>query len=191
MTKLTYRRTFASARRVSLGSLLALAFCFPAMSQANTAGVAPKLTLPAATQRVAAAPAPADAFPSLDSKRLFALGMIETGNDDRMIGSAGEVSRYQLAPPVWKSYSKSMDYRNPDMAVQVARMHWNFLASYYKEKTGRAPTDYDMYVLWNTRYGYYARHGFSRRAIALVVQDRASRFVNLINRRDNGIVAAN
>ena len=39
-----------------------------------------------------------------------------------------------------------------------------------------------MYVLWNTRFGYYAHHGFSKRAIsAMVVQDRAQRFVNLVN----------
>jgi hypothetical protein len=122
--------------------------------------------------------------PALDTRRLYALGMIETGNDDRAVGAAGEVSRYQLSPAVWKSYSKSADYRNPDISLQVARLHWNYLAAYFTEKTGRAPTDFDMYVLWNTRYGYYARKGFSRRQLAPIVQDRAQRFVNLVNRKD-------
>jgi hypothetical protein len=123
-------------------------------------------------------------FPVLDTKRLFALGMIETGNNDWMVGSAGEVSRYQLSPAVWKSYSKSYEYRNPEVSLQVARQHWLYLATYFKEKTGRVPTDFDMYVLWNTRYGYYAHKSFSKRLISPVVQDRAQRFVNLVYRKD-------
>src|SRR5579871_6409501 len=83
-------------------------------------------------------------FPALDAKHLFALGMIETGNNDWMIGSAGEVSRYQLMPSVWKSYSKSSDYQNPQVSLQVARQHWFYLASYFKDKTGRMPDDFDM-----------------------------------------------
>jgi hypothetical protein len=126
---------------------------------------------------------PANDPAMLDAKRLNALGMIETGNNDQAIGSAGEISRYQLSPPVWRSYSRSMDYENPGLALQVARQHWSFLAAYFKEKTGRTPSDFDMYVLWNTRYGYYARKGFSKQQLCAVVQDRAQRFVNLVNRR--------
>jgi len=37
---------------------------------------------------------------SFDEKLFFALGMIESGNDDRGIGRAGEVSRYQIHPSV-------------------------------------------------------------------------------------------
>jgi hypothetical protein len=121
---------------------------------------------------------------SLDAKRLYALGMIETGNDDRAVGAAGEVSRYQLSPPVWKSYSKSVEYQNPGIALQVARLHWAYLAAYFKEKNGHMPDDYDMYVMWNTRFGYYAHKGFSKRTISPVVQDRAQRFVNLVRRKD-------
>lgn len=123
-------------------------------------------------------------YPPLDTKRLFALGMIETGNNDFLIGSAGEVSRYQLMPVVWKSYSKSYDYVNPQIALQVARSHWVYLANYFKDKTGRNPNDFDMYVLWNTRYGYYAHKGFSKNLLSPVVKDRAQRFVNLVYRKD-------
>jgi hypothetical protein len=119
----------------------------------------------------------------LDERRIFALGMIETGNNDREIGGAGEVSRYQIHPVVWKNYSKSSDYANPDVALQVARQHWAYLTGYFKERTGREPDDFDMYVLWNTRFGYYARKGFSSKEISPIVQDRAQRFVNLVNRK--------
>jgi len=60
--------------------------------------------------------------------------MIETGNNDREIGTAGEISRYQIHPLVWKSYSKSMDYWDPEVSLQVARQHWGRLAAYFKEK---------------------------------------------------------
>lgn len=129
--------------------------------------------------------APAEAanpfFP--DAKRLNALGMIETGNDDRGIGGMGEISRYQIQPAIWKNYSKSDDYWDPGVSVEVARQHWAYLVGYYRQKTGREPTDFDMYVLWNTRLGYYATKGFSPAKISPVVRDRAQRFVNLVNRK--------
>ncbi len=118
-----------------------------------------------------------------DGKRLFALGMIETGENDDEIGGDGEVSRYQLSPKVWKCYTASQDYTDPEVSLQVASHHWNYLANYFKKKTGREPDDFDMYVLWNTRFGYYARKGFSKQEISPVVRDRAERFVNLVNRK--------
>lgn len=118
-----------------------------------------------------------------DNKRLFALGMIETGENDREIGGDGEISRYQLSPEVWKTYTTSQDYTDPEVSLQVASHHWNYLANYFKKKTGREPDDFDMYVLWNTRFGYYARKGFSKQEISPVVRERAERFVNLVNRK--------
>ena len=155
-----------------LGGLFTLIVClsFNARAIATNTGATP--TAPVAAPQM------------LDAKRLFALGMIETGNDDREVGGAGEISRYQIHPTVWKVYSNSRDYRNPDVALQVARLHWSYLAAYFKEKTGREANDFDMYVLWNTKYGYYAHKGFSAQHISPVVQERAQRFVNLVNRKD-------
>lgn len=172
MFTLIYKRPMALAQLVITGWLATASLCCPTNAGAITSGtnVAPLQHL--------------EDTCTLDARRLYALGMIETGNDDRAIGAAGEVSRYQLSPPVWKSYSKSVDYQNPEVALQVARLHWIYLAAYFKEKSGRAPSDYDMYVLWNTRHGYYARKGFSPHRIAAVVQDRSQRFVNLINRKE-------
>jgi len=118
----------------------------------------------------------------LDEKRLFALGMIETGNDDRGVGPAGEISRYQIHPMVWKFYSDSREYRNTELAHQVARQHWNCLTNYFRDKAGREPTDFDMYVLWNTRFGFYARKNFDAQRLPRLVSARAQRFVNLVNR---------
>ncbi len=120
--------------------------------------------------------------PEPDSKVLFALGMIESGNDDRGVGPGGEVSRYQIHPSVWKAYSTSTEYRNPDVSAQVARQHWSQLTNYFRECAGREPTPFDMYVLWNTRFGHYARKGFNPARLSSIVRERAQRFVNLVNR---------
>jgi len=118
----------------------------------------------------------------MDERRLFALGMIESGNDDRGVGAAGEISRYQIQPSVWKSYSGSKRYQEHEIARDVASQHWNHLAGYFRQKTGRDPSDFDMYVLWNTRFGYYANRSFDPNQIHFTVRDRARRFVNLVNR---------
>jgi len=173
MTKVKFtRKQEWHPARVLAGGVLICAMCFSINIAAVTSGTN------------AAVNQPAEGVLSLDTKRVFALGMIETGNNDREIGAAGEVSRYQIHPAVWKVYSQSMEYTNPDISLQVARQHWAYLNNYFREKAGREPEDFDMYVLWNTRYGYYAHKGFSQRQISPIVRDRARRFVNLVNRKN-------
>lgn len=121
----------------------------------------------------------------LDAPRQFALGMIETGNDDSEIGGAGEVSRYQIMPAVWEHYSESHRYRNPAAALAVAKSHWASLYAAFKRRAHREPSDFDMYVLWNTRHGYYAKCGFNPARLSPVVRDRAQRFVNLVERAES------
>jgi hypothetical protein len=116
----------------------------------------------------------------LNARRQFALGMIETGNKDSVVGRAGEVSRYQIMPGVWHQYSDASSYEDPAASLTVAQQHWLTLYTGFKHQTHREPTDFDMYVLWNTRYGYYANRGFDSRRLSAVVQDRAQRFVNLV-----------
>ena len=64
----------------------------------------------------------------------------------------------------------------------MAQQHWNRLYTRFLVKAGRIPDDFDMYVLWNTRAGYYQRFGFDPRRIHPTVRDHAQRFVNLVNR---------
>ena len=42
--------------------------------------------------------------------KLEAISMIETADRDAIVGRAGERSRYQIMPAVWKSYTASRDY---------------------------------------------------------------------------------
>ena len=116
----------------------------------------------------------------LDAHRRMALGMIETGNRDDEIGGAGEVSRYQIMPSVWRQYSQSQNYRNPDVSLAVAQKYWARLHSLFVKQAHRQPNDFDMYVLWNTHYGYYASKGFNPNHLGSAVRDRAQRYVNLV-----------
>jgi len=120
----------------------------------------------------------------LDAHRRLALGMIETGNRDDEIGGAGEVSRYQIMPSVWRQYSHSQNYQNPDVSLTVAQKHWARLYVGFIKQAHREPTDFDMYVLWNTHYGYYASKGFNPNRLAASVRERAQRYVNLVQCRD-------
>src|SRR5262245_9547448 len=111
--------------------------------------------------------------------KLQAIAMIETGNNDFMVGKAGEVSRYQIMPQVWRRYSAARTYHNVELSSRVAAQHLAALESAFLARTGREPNDFDRYVLWNAGETYYARKGFSSAQVHPVIRERATRFVNL------------
>jgi hypothetical protein len=113
------------------------------------------------------------------STDLEAISLIESGGNDRAIGGAGEVSRYQILPRVWKTYSHSRDYQNRFLAGEIAKRHLEALQRSFEQASGRKPGDFDLYVLWNAGMDYYRRHGFSPRRVHTVIRERADRFVNL------------
>ena len=112
-------------------------------------------------------------------KKLDAISMIETGDNDHLIGGAGEISRYQIKPVVWELYSDSRAYQNQHLSAKVAEQYLATLEAAFLRRTGRAPTDFDSYVLWNGGLGYYAQRGFSPARVSEKVRDRAQRYANL------------
>ena len=64
----------------------------------------------------------------------------------------------------------------------MAQRHWSALYDDFKRQARRKPTDFDMYVLWNTHYGYYAKRGFDPVRLNAGVSERAQRYVNLVQR---------
>jgi hypothetical protein len=111
--------------------------------------------------------------------KLEALSMIETADRDWVVGKAGERSRYQIMPKVWQSYTSSRDYRNPQLARAVAERHLAVLEETYRKATGREPSDFDRYVLWNGGPTYYAKINFDAKRVHPVIRERADRYVNL------------
>jgi len=114
--------------------------------------------------------------------RLEALSMIETGDNDAAIGRAGEVSRYQIRPWIWRQYSPSSSYADRRTSRQVAERHLAVLQTSFRDQTRREPTDFDLYVLWNAGPTYYARIGFSKSRVHPVIRERARRYANLCHR---------
>ncbi len=120
--------------------------------------------------------------------RLEALGMIETGNNDAAIGDAGEVSRYQIKPWIWRQYSQSEGYQNHHLSSEVAEKYLAALEQLFRDRTGREPDDFDRYVLWNAGPTYYARIRFLQSRVHPVIRDRARRYVNLRQLNDGALV---
>ena len=111
--------------------------------------------------------------------KLEALSLIESGNNDAAVGTLGEVSRYQIRPHIWREYSASRSWRDSRVSAQVAENHLKNLEEIFLKRAGRAPTDFDTYVLWNAGPAYYAKVGFSPARVHPVVRERAQRYVNL------------
>ena len=111
--------------------------------------------------------------------RLDALAMLESGNNDWAVGGAGEVSRYQIRPNVWRIYTPLSSYQYQRLAGWVADQYLAFLERNFQKQAGRPPTDFDLYVVWNAGLSYYSRAGFSPRRVRPEIRNRAQRFVNL------------
>jgi hypothetical protein len=111
--------------------------------------------------------------------KLEAISMIETCDRDWVVGRAGERSRFQIMPSVWSHYTASRDYENPRLAREVAERHLIALEETFRKETGREPSDFDRYVLWNGGPTYYGKIGFNASRVSPVIRERAERYVNL------------
>lgn len=110
---------------------------------------------------------------------LEAISLIESGANDSAVGDAGEVSRYQILPKVWRQYTQSHEYRNSGLSFQIARRHLDNLMGSFQRATGRSPADFELYVLWNAGLDYYRKRGFQAQRVHHIIRERAERFVNL------------
>ncbi len=134
----------------------------------------------------------------LNQERLTVLAMVETGcrsqsacRADRLVGRAGEVSRYQIRPAVWRQYHQPLAggrpqgnwaYLNPVKAKTVAQRIMDSRTATFVRATGRTPSDFEWYVLWNAP-GAFTRAGYAAHRLTPAVKERAQRFSNLLGSR--------
>ena len=104
-------------------------------------------------------------LPGLD--RWTALAMLETGGNDRFVGRAGEISRYQILPELWPG----VDPLDTKAALANAQRIMNSRIDVFERTHGRSPNDFEFYVLWNAP----AQIDHPGRAVSA----RARRFANL------------
>ncbi len=110
---------------------------------------------------------------ALAMDRWAALAELESNNNDNVLGSAGEVSRYQMRPEIWRRYAPTnADWRNPTNALQVAKLVMQDRLVEFEHTFGRPPTHFEFYILWN------APGQISHPVNA--VRERAERFCNLV-----------
>ena len=108
--------------------------------------------------------------------RLSALSMLETGNDDRAVGSAGEISRFQVKKAEWRSVTNSANYSDSETARKVMIQLMDKRIHAFTEHFGRQPTDFEFYALWNAPSQALSGH------VSRKVAERCSRFANLCER---------
>jgi hypothetical protein len=106
--------------------------------------------------------------PAMD--RWSALSMIESGDDDRAVGSRGEVSRFQIRPELWPGGNSHSEQD----ALAAAREVMKPRLEAFQRTHGRPATDFEFYVLWNAPW--QADHP------SKAVSERAFRFANLVQR---------
>ncbi len=109
--------------------------------------------------------------PAMD--RWAALAEIESNNNDNALGSAGEISRYQVRPEIWRRYAPAKaNWRNASDALPVAKQIMRERLAEFERRFGRSPSDFEFYILWNAPRQI-------RRPVK-AVRRRAERFSNLV-----------
>jgi len=105
--------------------------------------------------------------------RWAALSQLETRDNDHAVGAAGEISRYQMKPRLWRRYARSSaDWKNPTEALAAAQEIMKERCANFERSYHRPATDFDFYVLWN------APAQIDKPGKA--VRERAERFCNLV-----------
>ena len=114
------------------------------------------------------------------------LGMFESGatswqrsQADFMRGGSGEVSRFQIMPAVWRRYTKSREYENPEVAWTVAQRILADRIADFRTATGREPNGLELYLLWN-KPGHFETAGYHTGQVKSDYRQRAQRFANLL-----------
>ncbi len=120
---------------------------------------------------------------SFGMDRMSALSMLETGDDDTMVGRAGEISRYQVMKSEWRSITSSRSYTDPSVARQVALRLLDQRVQRFESIYKRPPTDFEFYALWNAP-GQALGGRISR-----VVAERSQRFANLCSWKGGPVAA--
>jgi hypothetical protein len=110
-----------------------------------------------------------------DMDRWGALAMLESGGNDRIVGQAGEISRYQIRRESW-SGGNPLD---AGAALANAQRIMSRRLAAFERSHGRTPDDFEFYILWNAPAQINHPHP--------IVAERARRFVNLVTDADSEV----
>ena len=124
--------------------------------------------------------APCQAMPLRQSLGMFESGAttLQRSPADSMRGGSGEVSRFQIMPAVWRRYTKSRDYENPEVAWTVTQRILAERTADFRAATGREPNGLELYLLWN-KPGHFEAVDYQTSRVKADYHQRAQRFANL------------
>ena len=117
-----------------------------------------------------------------EARMLDSLAAIESGGEDRAIGRAGEVSRYQIMPGLWRRTLRENGWHgsphDPKLARRVALKILESRIRHFAEVMHRWPGPEEIYALWNAP-GLLAVRGWRWQRLPAKIRARCIRFVNL------------
>lgn len=127
---------------------------------------------------------PSEAMPLRQSLAMFESGATSSQRSkaDTLRGGSGEVSRFQIMPAVWRSYSKSREYDNPEVAWTIAQRILADRTATFRAATGREPNALELYLLWN-KPGHFEAQDYKASRVKADYRQRAQRFANLLTLR--------
>ena len=109
-----------------------------------------------------------------------ALGMVESGDRDKARGRAGEISRFQIKPVLWRNFAApEFDYHNPNHAWLVTEKILNERKALFLRLTKRYPNNFEMYALWNAP-GLLIMNNCDWTKLPEKIKERCQRFHNLM-----------
>lgn len=123
-------------------------------------------------------------IPIITAVHLACLSQIETGDNDRAIGSAGEISRWQMTPQTVKRQLRENPllrgrgltakdiFQQPKLARIAVADEWEHWIGVFRTAYRREPTAVEAYLCWNR-----PSRPTSPRPREL---ERAQRFANLL-----------
>ncbi len=104
---------------------------------------------------------------------LTCLAMIESGGNDAAVGTHGEVTRYQIGRAEMRQHPDlAKSPTNTALATKYTLEIWQHRVFHFAAEFNRAPTDLELYILWNAPAQIRHPHA--------VVLERAQRFENLL-----------
>jgi hypothetical protein len=113
------------------------------------------------------------------TNNVHAIAYIESGDNMRAVGKAGERTAWQIMPATWACYvrpdEKLKITRREDAFVVANRIYAHNYVRFVKA-TRRAPTHVDVYAMWNLGFAGYKRRHFEIERCPRVTQDAALRY---------------
>ena len=116
------------------------------------------------------------------TNNVCAIAMIESGDDMKAVGAAGERTAWQIMPSTWRAYTKpgeKLRMTSRTDAFVIATRIYTHNEVRFVTAHGRRPAAWEVYAMWNLGWDGFKRRGFDLARCPRVTRDAAMRYANL------------